>query len=167
MYNVLKLTDNISLLTTEMDNNIVSKIKEKMISKYECNILPNINSYVLKIIDINTSSIKNGKINDINGNISYNVEYTAVVFDPQKGRVIDVYVDKCDELGIWGHPIHCPIKDTVVECICVAGSLGPYKYHDGSYVSKTIISPGSSIKFKILNKQIENEYMGIIGTLVN
>ena len=69
MYSIVELEDIVKLEANQLDN-IYDSIKKNLINNYEKKILGRINSYIIKISNIDTSSIKNGIISDINGSVS-------------------------------------------------------------------------------------------------
>lgn len=177
VYSVISQIDKISIKPHEIVSNIKKSVKKYLIDNYE-NKITQSGVYVLKIIDINTECIKNGLINDLNGDVVYEVEYSAYIFDPIIGASFEIVITKCNEIGIWGYPklcsktgIQCPI-----ECISSNDIIVNREYKNGSYVATYVastnvsdpisdITVGSIVRLKVLNRQIEHNRMVIIGTV--
>lgn len=118
MYNLVKLNGTVIVKPKEISSNLgdLGKILKKGIyTNYEKKILLDYDSYLVKIVNIDLNKLEkfsndktdNGIINEINGNMTFTIEYNAVVFEPIKGSVFDVIVSKCSKVGFWGHPLYC------------------------------------------------------------
>lgn len=189
VYSVISQTDKISIKPHEIITNIKKSVKKYLITNYE-NKITQSGVYVLKIIDINTECIKNGLINDLNGDVVYEVEYSAYIFDPIIGSSFEIVVTKCNEIGIWGYPKLCQSESAktylsesdrsivtktngIIECISSNDVIVNRQYKNGSYIgsgSSSVpnndITIGSVVKLKVLNRQIEHNRMVIIGTIL-
>jgi DNA-directed RNA polymerase II subunit RPB7 len=186
MFSRIVLRDDVQLLPNQIGSNINNRIIESLKKSFEKKILGRINSYIIAISDVNEDSIKNGTINDINGGINYNLEYTAVIFRPMKNHILDVTINNCNDLGIWGFATLLP-DVTFIECICPKHLLKGYTFSEESSQwiknepedekeSKQkkknkkkqldIVSLNSKVQIKILNFQIETTKISIIGSIV-
>lgn len=184
MYSIVKLTDNITIKSQNIKKNLKESVKDLLIKNYEGKITPKLDNYIVKIVDVNEKNIRNGLINDINGDVVYSIEYTAVIFDPITNFVFDVRIIKCSDIGIWGYPLLCykeleegtleevelcRKKECKVECISTFEDLSKdyiYDEDNCSFVHKTnksIIKKDSIIKFSINSKQIECNKISILG----
>jgi len=170
MYSVIKLNDVVKLTAGQINNNIPKTIKNNIVKNYENKVLGKINSYIIKIIDVNENNIKNGIINDINGDVVYKINYTAVIFNPLKDAVFDIIITKCDEIGLFGKPslIFDILKKskTIIDCVIPKNLIEDYKYVNNSWVKGEIkISVNSEIRIKILSSQIDTGKIIIIGLI--
>jgi DNA-directed RNA polymerase subunit E'/Rpb7 len=117
MFSTVTLIDTIKLRSDQIGPDIRERIIHSLKKNYEKKVLGKINGYIIEIVDVNEDTIKDGVINDINGDINYKLEYTAVMFKPIKGDILDITVDHCNDLGIWGHSTI--LSDvSIIECIC-------------------------------------------------
>jgi DNA-directed RNA polymerase subunit E'/Rpb7 len=172
MYSIIKQNDKVSINPEDITNDISGYTKNSLIKKFEGSILSS-GIYIVKIIDVNPQTIINGTINDLNGSIVYDIEYTAFIFDPNDtSSSFDVHVTKFNDIGIWGYPVICSEK-SCVSCIASSDFIAPaYVFTENGYkhsVGRTdtaLIKVGSIIKFKIINKQIENASITIFGNIV-
>ena len=138
-------------------------------NKFEGKIFTKINGYVVKILNIDKKSILNGSINDINGEINYKIKYSAVIFKPIKNSVLDIVVDYCNDLAIWGH--YELLSDvSIIECITPSHLIPEnYTYNEmDNYWDSDgkSIKEGSFIKIKVINVQIDVTKMSIIGEII-
>lgn len=171
MFSTLTLEDSINLPSNQIGSNIQERVLQNLKKNYEKKVLGKINGYIISIIDVNENTIKEGKVNDINGDVSYKLEYTAAIFRPIKGTPLDITVDYCNDLGIWGHLTLLP-EVSIIECICPKHMIPKdYKYNEliNDWVSvdnpKKKISSGSEIQLKVFNTQIDATKMLIIGSM--
>jgi DNA-directed RNA polymerase II subunit RPB7 len=175
MFSTITLDDVISLKSKQIGSNIKERVVRSLKDSYEKKVLGKINSYIISIVDVNEDSIKDGIINDINGDTNYKLEYTAVIFRPMKNHILDVTVDYCNDLGIWGHSSLLP-EVSLIECICPRHMIPNEYSHDESndswifdddaVTTSNVIQEGSEIKLKVENTQIDATKMLIIGSLV-
>ena len=167
MFSIVSLEDNIKIKPSEFGlQNIHDKI---IINTFEGKVLGRINSYIIKIIDVDHESIKDGLVNDIDGSINYLIKYSAVIFEPMKDHILDVIVKECNDNTIWSK-VALLKNVSIIECIC------PKKYIDTSFTfneetltwsnSNTVIKIGSELKLKIVNYQIDSNKIMIIGSIV-
>lgn len=168
MFSVVALEDNIKLKAEDIGKNIYNK---NIIKSFEGKILGKINSYIIKIIDVNLNSIKEGIINDIDGSTNYLIKYTAVIFEPIKDQILDVIVKECNDNTIWA-TLSLLKNVNIIECII------PKKYIDTKYTfnedtstwttknNSEIIKVFSELKLKIVNFQIDSNKIMIIGSMI-
>ena len=170
MFSTLTLEDSVNLSAKQIGPNIKERVLGTLRKKYERKVLGKINGYLISIIDVDEDTVKDGSVNDINGDVTYKLEYTAVVFRPIKGSVLSITVDYCNDLGIWGHSSLLP-DVSVIECICPKHMIPKGFKHDektDEWVQKNpkiIIRPGSEIQLKVFNTQIDATRMLIIGSV--
>jgi DNA-directed RNA polymerase subunit E'/Rpb7 len=176
MFSIVRLSDTIKLNPVNISDNIVEIVKNNLCLKYEHKILSKINSFVVRIIDIDENCILDGIVNDISGEVVYNVAYDAVIFNPIRDSIFDIHITTCDELGMSGKPslifdivmktptvIDCIIPKDIMEC--------DYDINGNCWISKK--DPGQKyrigmdIKIKILSSQIETNKIIIIGTIIS
>ena len=173
MLSVVKLKDTVNLPSKQIGSNIKERVMQGLQNSFEKKILGKINGYVIKVVDINEDTIKDGVINDINGDTNYNMEYTAVVFKPVKNDVVGVTVKYCNDLAVWGTLTILPEVD-IIECICPNKYLNTSGFHHDETQDQWInndnenkIHEGSEINIRIINTQIDATKISIIGELVD
>lgn len=169
MFSTITLKDTIKLRSNQIGPNIKERIIHSLKKNYEKKVLGKINGYIIEIVDVNEDTIKDGVINDINGDTNYKLEYTAVMFKPIKEDILDITIDHCNDLGIWGHSTI--LSDvSIIECICTKNLIPKGFTYDEEFekwVSETkIIEEGTEVKLKVLNTQIDATKMLIIGNIV-
>lgn len=162
MISTIKLTDTIPLRPNQIGSNILEKIIETLRNLYEGKILGRIDAYIIKIVDVNPDSINNGRIDDINASIIYEVEYTAVIFIPVKNEILDVSVYYCNDLGLW-----CELTDfksTVIECFCSKSMIKDYQFNEKTdeFIGKTVIKVGSKINVKVISSKINSNSINVL-----
>ncbi len=176
MYSIVELEDIVKLEANQLDN-IYDSIKKNLINNYEKKILGRINSYIIKISNIDTSSIKNGIISDINGSVSYKVRYTAIIFEPKNGH-LNITITKSNEVGIWGYPTMIytedevkKIKNVSIECMCPKDIISDkFSYENLNWISKNNkdvkLTIGTEIIVNIMNYSIESNKISLVGEIV-
>ena len=185
MFSIMLLEDTVKLNANQGAQ--ITSIKENIVKLFEKKILGRINSFIIKIIDLDNYSIKDGYISDIDGSSNYVVKYTAVVFEPMKDQVLDVVVKECTDSAIWFYLKMLP-NISMIECICTR------KYIPDSYqfdedlrifsrskngVQETMINEvkessrsandiklGTELKVLILNFQIDSNKIMLFGSLM-
>jgi len=167
MFSVVSLEDSVKLKPEQLG---FTKHKEHIVKLFEGKILGRINSYIIKIIDIDTTSIKDGLVNDIDGSTNYNVKYTAVIFEPVLNQVLNVIVKECNNNTIWFNLLMIP-DVSLIECICTKKYIPEkYKFNDDlciwSSETNDIIGIGTELKLEILNFQIDSNKIMIFGSLM-
>ena len=165
MFSVVALEDNIKLKSEDIGKNIYNK---NIIKSFEGKVLGRINSYIIKIIDIDLESIKDGLVNDIDGSTNYLVKYNAVIFEPIKDQILDVIVKECNDNTIWTILSLLPKVD-IIECIIPKKYISSaYNFNEDTLSWKSdygIIKIGSELKLKIVNFQIDSNKIMIIGSI--
>lgn len=178
MFSTITLQDTIMLNSSLIGPNIKERVIQTLRKNYEKKVLGKINGYIIVIVDVNEDTIKDGVINDINGDTNYKLKYSAVVFKPIKNHILDVTVDYCNDLGIWGHATLLP-DVSIIECVCPSHMIFNYVHDEKidewvlndkdskvDLQSKTI-HEGSEIQLKVVNTQIDATKMLIIGSINN
>jgi DNA-directed RNA polymerase subunit E'/Rpb7 len=150
VYSLVLQTDKVSIKPHEIVGTIKNSVKRYLVDNFENKILSS-GLYIIKIIDIDTSCINHGSINELNGSVTYSVKYSAYVFDPLIGSTFEIVVTKSNDLGIWGYPKLCP-NNGIIECISSTSSK-----------KDKMIAVGDIIRLKILNRQIEFNKIMIFG----
>lgn len=183
-YNLEILDEIISIKCQDLDNNsrnIRSLIHDYVIKVYEDSVSPD-GFYIMKILDVRSFSESetndtNGIINEITGDITYRVMFSAFVFCPVVGSVFEIKVTKCNDVGIWGVPesFDCSNneKHVVIECMSSADMIESRHYNKGIYVSnkndknnEKSINVNSIVKLKVLNAQIEYNKITVFGSVL-
>ncbi len=163
VYSLVLQTDNVSIKPHEIVGTIKNSVKRYLVDNFENKILSS-GLYIIKIVDIDTSCIKNGTINELNGSVTYSVKYSAYVFDPVIGSTFDIIITKSNDLGIWGYPKLCP-NNGIIECIS-STNINNTVVSDFNRVNKTGTDVSKIVKMKILNRQIEFNKIMIFGMIV-
>lgn len=159
MFAVVELIDTITLKATEVNDCNSSYIKELLIQKFEKKVHTDI--YIVKIIDVDINSIKNGYVNELDGSISYKVIYHAAVFDPQFNETFEVFITRINDVEVIGYPRLSNTKllegtDSVIECKFS-------KDMDKTKLDKLKLE--STVNAKIIYKHIEYNKMTLLCSL--
>jgi DNA-directed RNA polymerase subunit E'/Rpb7 len=169
MFSTITLKDTVKIHSCQIGPNIKERIIHSLKKNYEKKVLGKINGYIIEIVDVNEDTIKDGVINDINGDTNYKLEYTAVMFRPIKKDILNITVDHCNDLGIWGHSTILP-DVSIIECICTKNYLPKgftFEEESEKWVSDyETIEEGSDIQLQVLDTQIDATKMLIIGNIV-
>eukprot|EP00694_Reclinomonas_americana_P007723 EC799080.1.p1 GENE.EC799080.1~~EC799080.1.p1 ORF type:complete len:171 (+),score=57.09 EC799080.1:90-602(+) len=85
MFYMLKLKRRIQLQPKELGRGIADKIRRALIREVEgtCDQ----NGYIIALLEITHTGA--GKIDELSGAVSFQVEYQALIFRPEKGEVCD------------------------------------------------------------------------------
>ncbi len=155
MFYIAKLTDKININSKQIDTNIIENIASELRNKYENKILGRINGYIINIHKIQNTNIPKGTLNDINGDVSYTINYYVTVFIPEIKKNLDIIIDSND-VDIIGHPKLIP-KNNNILCICKKdlGNKNSNNYEIGSVA-----------KIYIVNLEVKYDKIVIIGYLL-
>lgn len=105
-------------------------------------------------------TLEHGKISDISGDISYSIEYNAVIFRPIVGDTINITVNFINNRGIWGNLTLLNTK--TIKCTCLKEKMDGYVYENDVWIKdNTVIDVGSEIDIKIIHFQIDSNYINI------
>lgn len=185
MFYLKTLKDTVPLKPSYIGANIANKILDYLKEKYERKIYGKVNGYVLSVVDVNEKSIKNGIVDDTTSFINYTIEYSLVLFIPEKGEYINVKIDYCSNPGLWGSVYDLYDYDktegysTFIECFCPNTFMKKYKYneiteefeikkqdllkHDTKHDTKhEIIRNGSIVRMRIVSYKIDTNKMEIL-----
>ena len=162
----------LSLIKTKIYIDLKNTKIQDHLYKYEHTITP-LGSFIIKIIDY----IKEpqASINDINGSICYKIYYSAMIFHPIIGSVIDVKITKIKyNVGIWSKPTILmdlynpeeinaqstlkPDYNTKPDIYCITANEDINIKDINKYKDRVL-------KLKITNRQIEYNKMIIYGIL--
>ncbi len=168
MFSIISLRNNIDLKPNQIGSNIYNQISNELKHRFEKKILGKIDGYIINIVHVH-KDIKNQKINDINGSVNYDIQYTAVVVKPIKDQSVNIKITTCNGAGIWGHLTL--LNDVeMIECIVPEHYLLNYKYDDikeewVKYDGTNSLKIFSSVDIKIINYTIDINKIIIIGSL--
>ena len=183
MYYVSELTSTIKLNASDLNISLKNGIKNGIIRAYERKIIGDLNSFIISILSILDQTEMTGTINDIDGSMTFNVIYRALVFRPENDSVIDLVVTSCNDVGIWGYPtLVYKNKESyisemqtsnkiIIECVIPKEMLSQsFKYDtlDNSWNRSEglKIIKGSEIKVKVINFIIEMNKINMIGNVL-
>lgn len=173
IFSEINLNDNIILKPEQFDINPNNKITTILKKNIENKVLGRIDGYILIVSKIN--SISEGNINNINGDISYSVNYDAVVFKPIKNSIINIRITNYNELAIWG------IIDNIdnnIQCVCYKQMISDkFDYDEEKDIWKTkkskslygdiiVVKQDSKIDFQIIDSKIDANKILIIGKIL-
>ena len=168
MFSIVKLEDIIKLDPKQF-NNITESVKQNLVSNYENKVIGKLDSFVIKIVDIDEHTIINGKVNEVTGGVNYLVRYTAVLFNPVKNGILDVVIYKSNEIGLFGKVKLINNGDNVnIQCIMPKELLTNHTFsitdqcwHNGTDNVKV----DSNIKMKIKDVTMDYYRIVIIGEI--
>ena len=122
MFTKLPISINIRISPQDLldiDASIIKTLKRE----YEHHIINDV--YIVQILSIDFLN-KYGIINDIDGSVNYPITFTAVVFNPVVGDVLDVLIGVANDESFFGRPnlipgqssTMCPKGKSIIQCIC-------------------------------------------------
>lgn len=162
MFYIINLEDNIALEPKFISKNISLILKNYLITLYKNKVIGKINAYIIDILDID--NIIEGEIDNITGNITYSVKYTASIFKPIKGQNINIKINYINNIGIWG--VLDVLPNSNIECFIPKSYLHNFKYIDSlnEWVnSSQEITINSIINVSIINLQLEINKIILVG----
>lgn len=178
MFTVIELNNSIALSPNKIGSNIYKKICETLKEKYTNKILGSKDIYIIGILKVDEDSIKDGVIDDIMATVIYDVKYSVIAFKPIKNELIQVKIQYCNDLGIWGHIND--LNNEAITCFCPKTFMKKCKYiesSDGSGCGEfdqdsrddsragTKIGKNSVVSLKIVNFKINTNKIEILGSL--
>lgn len=173
MFTVIELNNSIALNPSKIGSNIYKKICETLKEKYTNKILGSKDIYIIGILKVDEDSIKDGIIDDIMATVIYDVKYSVIAFKPVKNELIQVKIQYCNDLGIWGHIND--LDNEAITCFCPNTFMKKYTYIEPSDRSgcgefkngDVLIGKNSVISLKIVNFKISTNKIEILGSLDN
>lgn len=167
-YYTVELENDVRISANQLNENLLNCIKDNLILNYEGKISILTNSYIIKILSF-VNNIDNGRVEDLDGSVTYKIKYTAIVFKPENVEV-DITVTKCNDVGLWGYPTLIGNSNVKIECVLPKDIIGiRYTFINGKWICKSDpkkqIENDSQIKVKIMNFVIEVNKINMIGTL--
>ena len=144
----------------DLDANLEDIISKKLcrISKGTCN---GDNGYIIDIIDV--TDIGDGVVLDTSGDVQFTVKYTALVFKPKKGDVLDGVVTNVNQNSI--------VVSVGPQSVMIAHSSMPnsmeYDPYTNTYKSPDmeIIQEDNEIRFRVVGVNILANEITCAGTI--
>ena len=120
------------------------------------------NGYIIDIIEV--SSIDDGIVLDTSGDVQFNVKYTALVFKPKKGDVLDGVVTNVNQNSI--------VVSVGPQSVMIAHSSMPtgleFDPYTKSYKStdmETVIQEENEIRFRVVGVNVLANEITCAGTI--
>ena len=162
MFLMVTLEKSLKIEPKDLDANLEEIIAKKLcrVAKGTCN---GENGYIIDIIDV--TDIGDGLVLDTSGDVQFNVKYTALVFKPKKGDVLDGVVTNVNQNSI--------VVSVGPQSVMIAHSSMPsdieYDPFTKSYKSadmqSVVIQEDNEIRFRVIGVNILANEITCAGTI--
>lgn len=122
--------------------------------------------YVVNVIEVPEDQIQSGIIEYDTGNVTFTVQYTALLLRPFLNEVLDAVVSQCNPLGFFcfAGPLRIFVSKHSMPEDMVAG----FDAERDCWVSddkEVVIAAGSGVRLKIKGRTVEQGNITAIGTI--
>lgn len=122
--------------------------------------------YVVNVVEVPEHSIRSGIIAYDSGNVTFTVQYTALLLRPFMNEVLDAVVSQCNPLGFFAFA--GPLRIFVSKHRMHEDMLHGYNAEKDCWTSdddEVVISTGSGVRLKIIGRTVEQNNITAIGTI--
>jgi DNA-directed RNA polymerase II subunit RPB7 len=164
MFFQLTLSTELTLVPQFFGKNIERLLHDRLRETHEGRFMGE-NGFVIAILSISPTWKNTGVLDDTTGAAHYRVEYTALVYRPFKGVVVDAIVTNVSEHGFF-----CSMgcAKAFVSRKGLPSYFGAFNMERSSFISddKTLeIKKNTAVRLRLLETKIELTEIDSIGTI--